>query len=124
MATKLDQAVSAANALITLMKSLKANRITLNDFVTQYNSEGLSTTWAAMATAVQNTDGSLGPADGSPTSGHPIDTRVTALGNLTTAVTAAQLVAGVTLLLNLQKFFTNIAPTQGNYNVNLDDLAS
>ncbi len=124
MATKLDQAISGANALIGIMKQLKAVRLAANDFVTQYTSEGFSTTWGAMATAAVNADGSLGTADGTPTAGHPIDNRVTNLGALATSVTAAQLVAGVTALLNLQKYFTNQAVGTANYNVNIDDLAS
>lgn len=123
MATKQDAAVSAANTLISLHQTLRSLRLTLNDFITQYNSEGYSATWAALATAAQNADGSLGAVDGAPNTAHPIDTRVSAQAGLSRAVTQAQLVAGVVLLQQIQKLLTNLAPAQANYNQTVDDLA-
>jgi len=123
MATKQDVAVAKANELINTLGLLKQIRSAMNDFLTQYNGEAYNTTWAALATAPQNTNGTLGTPDGSPVPANPIDTRVAGQA-LSKAVSSNQLVQGVVLLQNLQKFLTNVLPTQGNYNQSLDDLAS
>lgn len=123
MATKQDNAVTAANTLIGFMAALKTLRPAINDFVTQYNSEGFSTTWGNLSTAAQNSNGTLGTVDVTPTATNPIDTRV-AGQTLTKAVSKNMLVAGVTLIQQLQNFFTNAAVTTGNYNQTIDDLVS
>ena len=123
MSLKQDAAVQAANNVISFAAQLKSLRQAINDFVTQYNGEGYSTTWAALATAPYNANGTLGTADVSPVVSNPIDTRV-AGQVLAKAVSKNQLVNGVVLLQQLQNFFTNVAVTQGNYNQTIDDLAS
>jgi hypothetical protein len=96
----------------------------LTDFVKKYNSEAYNTTWASFPTAAQNADGSLGTADGTSVTTHPIDTRVVAVSQLSRSPTQVQLVAGVTLLNQLINFFGNTTVTSGNYTQNVDDLAS
>lgn len=123
MATKQDQAVNAANQLIGFMAALKNLRPAIADFLTAYNSEGYSATWAAFATAAQNVNGTLGTADISPVVANPIDARV-AGQVLAKAVSKNQLVNAVVLCQQLQNFFTNVAVVQGNYNQTIDDLAS
>ena len=123
MATKQDAAVAAANTLITMAGTLRTLRAQLNDFLTQYNSEGYSTTWSSFATAAQNADGSLGAVDGAPNVAHPINTGAAGLSNLSRAVTETQLVAGVVALQQLKNFFGNVNVVTGNYSQNIDDLA-
>jgi hypothetical protein len=120
--TKQTRALNAANSLMSIAQQLAALRATINQFVTQYNSEGYGTTWGNLATCAQNSDGSLGTADGSPTSGHPIDNRV--YTTLNKAVPATALTSGVTLIQQLQNFFGNSAVTTGNYNQTVDDLSA
>ncbi len=120
--TKQTKAVAAAAAVETIAQQLSALRATIENLVTEYNSEGYSTTWGNLATAALNADGSLGTADGTPTSGHPIDTRVVA--GLPKAVSASQLVAGVTMIEQLQNFFSNAAVSTANYSQTIDDLAN
>lgn len=122
--TALDQAISGANQLINLCQTFKALRQQLNDFVTAQSSEGWQATWAAMATAAQNADGSLGAADGSPNVAHPIDTRVTTQAALAKAVSKTKLTNGVVFLQQLQNMLTNAGVTTANYNASVDDLAS
>lgn len=120
--TKQTKAITAANTVIALAQQLAILRSSINDFVTAYNSEGYSNVWNALPTATQNTDGSLGTADGSPNTAHPINT-----GTVTTlakAVSATQLVNAVSMLEQLQNFFGNAEVTQNNYNITVDDLAN
>lgn len=120
--TKQTRALNAANSLMAIAQQLSALRATVNQFVTQYNSEGYSTVWSNLGTCAQNSDGSLGTADGSPTSGHPIN--VGTYTSLNKAVSATQLTGGVTMIEQLQNFFTNAAVTTGNYNQTIDDLSA
>jgi hypothetical protein len=120
--TKQTRALNAANSLMSIAQQFSALRATINQFVTQYNSEGYGTTWGNLATAAQNSDGSLGAADASPTAGHPINTSTNP--TLNKAVTAAMLTSGVTMLQQLQNFFGNSAVTTGNYTQTVDDLSA
>lgn len=120
--TKQTRALNAANSLMSIAGQLAALRATINQFVTQYNSEGYGATWGNLGTCAQNTDGSLGAADGSPTAGHPINTGT--YPTLNKAVTAAQLTSGVSLIEQLQNFFGNSAVTTGNYSQTVDDLSA
>lgn len=120
--TKQSRAVAAANALIGINQQLVALMASIDNFVKAYNSEGYSTVWSNLPTCAQNADGSLGTADSTPTSGHPINTAT--IPALLKAVPATQLVSGVTMIEQLQNFFGNVAVTTGNYRQTLDDLAN
>lgn len=122
--TKQTKAIAAANGIIGIAQQLSSLRSTINAFVAPYNSEGYSTVWNNLATAALNADGSLGTADASPNTSHPIDTRVAANQGLLKAVSATQLVNAVAMIEQLQNFFGNLAVTQNNYNVTVDDLAN
>lgn len=122
--TALDQAISGANQLISLLQTFKGFRQQLNDFVTAQTSEGWQALWANLATAVENSDGSLGTADGIPNVAHPIDTRVSTQAALLKAVSKTKLTNGVVFLQQLQNMLTNSAVAQANYNASVDDLAS
>lgn len=123
-ATKEAAAINGANAMIQLAQQIANLRASINAFVTQYSDEGFSTVWSNLATAALNTDGSPGTVDGSPNTTHPIDTRATANSGLSKAVSQTQLVNGVSMLEQMQNFFTNVAVTQNNYIGTIDDLAS
>lgn len=117
-----SRAINAANGMLAISQQLSALRATINQFVTQYNSEGFSTVWNALGTCAQNTDGSLGTADGSPNTAHPINT-----GTYTTlnrAVSATQLINGVAMIEQLQNFFGNAAVVQNNYSITIDNLSA
>ncbi len=122
MSTKQDQAISAANQVVGLMQTFKGLRQAVNDFVTQYNSEGYATVWQSFKTAPLNADGSLGTADNSPNTANPVDTRQYAA--LQKAVSATQLVNGVAMLEAFQAFLTNSSVSTANRNQTVDDLAS
>lgn len=111
------RAIYVAQQLSINLGMLKSANNNLQDLYNQYNNEGLSAVWAAMATAAQNTDGSLGAADGSPNSAHPIT-----VGNINKS--QAKLVAGITCAIQLNNFITNQAVTTGNYLQNINDLVS
>jgi hypothetical protein len=115
-------AAQAANTLITLAQQFLTLRSQAADFIKQYNSELYSVTWANFQTAVQNLDGSLGAADGSPNTAHPIDNRV--ITTLTRAVTQAQLVAMENFLNDYINFLTNVNPGAAQRSQTIDDLAS
>lgn len=119
MAAPQASAVAAANQLVALMNQARLLRASINEFVNQYNSEGYSSAWNAMATAAQNADGSLGTADGTPVTTHPITTAGMPAGR-----TATQLVAGVTFCQDYQKFLTNVAVATAQRSQTVDDLSS
>jgi hypothetical protein len=107
-----------ANQCIAIMGQFQALWATVNEFVTQYNDQATSTTWAAMSTTAQASDGTLGTADGTPNTAHPIDTRVyTALNR---AISDTNLVNAVALMQAFQNFLTSGTVTAANRNAVLD----
>ena len=66
---KQQAAVQGANDVISFMGTLKGLRSAINDFVTRYNSEGYSTTWSKLVTAVNSADGVPGLIDTTAGSG-------------------------------------------------------
>lgn len=124
MATSKQQAaIDFANVLIAAGPQIQSLINFIDGSVKKYNAENYSTIFNAWPTAPQNADGTLGTADGTPNNAHPIDTRVAGLSGLTRNVSANQLVACVTLFLQLQNLFGNLAVTQANYRQTIEDLA-
>lgn len=117
MDTKQARAIYVAQQLALNLATLKSINNNLQSLYTEYNGESLSGVWAAMATAAQNTDGSLGAADGSPNAAHPIT-----VGNINKSSTT--LVAAVTLAIQLNNFLTNQTTIQANYMQTISDMAS
>lgn len=105
-ATPQSQAINGANDLLSVMQQLQQVRATVDNFVRQYVAANYSAEWNAFPTAIAATDGSLGTADGSPNTVHPIDTRVATMANLLIPLSAANLVNGVAIFQALQNFFT------------------
>jgi hypothetical protein len=117
MANTVQQgAIAAAQTLIGVMQQLQALRASAKAFVDQYNSEGWTARWNAMATATINADGSQ-TADGAPTAGHPIT-----VGSINKSGT--QLVAGVSTLQDFLNFCQNGAVATAQRSQTIDDLAS
>jgi hypothetical protein len=112
-----SKAVAAANLVIGFAQTMETLRSQINEFVVEYNSEGYSAMWAAFATAAQNPDGTLGAADGTPVTSHPITT-----GNISRSQQA--LVNGVSLLQDFQAFLTNQPVTTKQRSQTIDDLVS
>lgn len=90
-ATAQTQAVQIANLLILLAQqqlSIYQQMVILDAAWTDDNAANII---AALATAPQNPDGSLGTADGSANAAHPIDTRVVGLSRALTSTQIGQL---------------------------------
>jgi hypothetical protein len=121
MSTKQDAAISFANQLGSLAGQAQELRSALAEAVKRYNSEAYNTIWNAMATAPQNTDGTLGAADSTPQAGHPIDNRV--YPTLSKALTANALVAMITFANDFNNFLTNVNPGASQRSQTIDDLA-
>jgi hypothetical protein len=117
--SKQNKAIIAANQLATYATQLQQLRQSMNDFVTQYNTQQYSGIWAAWPTAALNADGTLGTADVTPVAANPIR-----LAEMAKAVSKNQLTNAVNLVIQLQNLFGNLAVTQGNYNQTIDDLAN
>jgi hypothetical protein len=122
--TKKAAAITGANTLISIMSQFQSLRQQCADVVKAYNSEAWNSAWSAMATAAQNADGSLGAADGSPNTSHPIDTRVTDQTTLNRAATANQFIATVTFLNDFANFLGNQGVATSQRSQTIDDLVS
>lgn len=75
-ATLNSQTIQLANHGMALMQSLAGRLQDAQAFVTQFVALNATAQLDAMPTCATNTDGTLGTADATPTSGHVIDTRV------------------------------------------------
>lgn len=106
-ATPQSQAINGANDLLFIMQQIQSARAAADNWLKQYTASNYSAAWNAMATAPQNTDGSLGTADGSPNNTHPIDTRLAGAANLVVPLSSNNLVNGAALITALDAFFTN-----------------
>jgi hypothetical protein len=115
--TKQQGAIAAAQTLIGVMQQMQALRASAKAFVDQYNSEGWTAFWNAMATYAVNADGSPGAVDGAPVVTHP-----TSVGQINKSATS--LIAGVTALQDFLNFCQNSAVATAQRSQTIDDLAS
>jgi hypothetical protein len=67
------QVIEDANTINALASQLLNLATQVNLLTASWNALNGATVMAAMGTVAQNADGSLGTADGSPTSGHPVN---------------------------------------------------
>jgi hypothetical protein len=74
MSTPQNQAINVANNIIGLAAQLKAVYDAYKVVSAQWTDVAVANTLNAQATALANTDGSLGAADGTPNVAHPIAT--------------------------------------------------
>lgn len=70
--TPQTQAIQVANALIGAAQQLMSVYQQMVVLDAQWTDQGVAAIIAALATAAQNTDGSIGTPDGSPNVAHPI----------------------------------------------------
>lgn len=117
MATTQAQAIAAAQQVIGFAQTMEFFRRDATEFLKKYASEGYSTYWNNLATAVPNADGSLGATDATPNPAHPIT--VSGINR-----SANALVAMVTFLNDFQAFLSNQAVSTGQRSQTLDDLVS
>lgn len=115
MATPQSQAIQNANAIIGLAQQVLVifNQITAAN--NAWNDDGSLAIINALATCALNVDGSFGTADGTPVTTHPIDTRVAANQGLSRAVSASNISACLTQLVNISSFINGnaVAATPG-----------
>lgn len=110
------QCVNLAVNIINTAQALRSLRNQWNQIVDEYNKLGASTVWSAMATAALNADGSIGTADGTSNTAHPIT-----VGNIYRS--ESDLVSGIVMFQQLQNFFANSAVTTGDYLSTLSKMA-
>lgn len=111
-ATLSTQAIQIANAEISIGQQLSFIKTQIDQLAAQYTQLTLSTVFAAMATCISNTDGSLGTVDVSPNAAHPIDPRVAAQSGMTRAILATDLASLNTLLQAVSTLLAGSAATQ------------
>ena len=95
-----DLAVSYANQIQSILQQLRAMRVSAQEIKTINTATPLGNWWNVLSTTALATDGSLGTADGSPNTAHPIDSRV--YPALTRGqVSATQMASALGLVLNI-----------------------
>lgn len=116
--TQQSAAVNGLNGVFNLAQQMISLRAQVNDFILKYNDNSWSTVWSNLATAALNADGSLGTADGSPNTSHPINTGL--VSGLQSDQSATNYINLVALLEAFQSFLTNQAVATSNRNAILD----
>lgn len=122
--TKQTKAVAAANFALSVGQQLANIRDAINTFLVKNTNEGYTTTWSSFATCAQNADGSLGTADSTPNTAHPIDTRTAGLTGLANSVSETQLANVILTFQQLQNFFNGTAVTANTFGQFLDNVAN
>jgi len=97
---------------MTIGQQLNSLKGSIDQIAAQYTQLTLSGVFNAMATAVVNTDGSLGTQDGSPNAAHPIDPRVPAQSALTRAILATDIASLNTLVQAVSTLLAGSAVSQ------------
>lgn len=115
MPTAQTQAIQNANNIVALAQQLLNLYIQITAVSNAWNDDGSLAIIDVLATCAQNPDGSLGTADGTPVTTHPIDTRVAANVALSRAVSASNISACLTQLNNVASFINGnaVAATPG-----------
>jgi hypothetical protein len=114
-ATKQQAALTAISSLVSIINQAVSMRAAVDALLAEYNSENYSATWAGMATAQLNADGSIGTPDSTPNPADPIT-----VGAVYRSCNA--LVNGITFCQDFQKFLTNQAVSTAQRSQTLDDL--
>jgi hypothetical protein len=108
-ATQQSRAIEVANGVIAVAAQINALCTQINDLLIRFGAGNVNTVMAALPTAAQNADGSLGTADGAPNAAHPIDPRV--VPTIARAISSNDFIATVAVLQDVQKFWTGSAGT-------------
>ena len=110
--TPQSQAISMANQIFLAGQTATTLYAQIAGIDQYWTDDGVANILNAMATAPENTDGSLGTADGSPNNNHPIDTRV--YPSLNFAVSSNQIASMKTILDAIQSLLNgNVVSAQG-----------
>lgn len=104
-----DVSVNNANQIIGLVQQMKSLRAAIADLLVVNTNNPLGTLFNAMPTTVLNADGTLGTADGTPTSGHYVDPRAAANINISRVVKNTDLTNGLQAVVNLNSFLAGQA---------------
>lgn len=107
MATEQSQAIGVANGIIAAAQQLQAFYTSMTTLNQQWTDDAVANTLNALATAAQNTDGSLGTADTTPNTAHPIDTRV--VTTLSRAISANEIASLLTIMQNVLTYVNGSA---------------
>src|SRR5262252_5493135 len=102
-----DVTVNYANQVMSLVSQLRNLRAQIQDLLIVNTNNPLGTKWNALTTTLLNGDGSLGTVDGTPTSGHYVDSRV--YPNLQRVVTNTNLTDALQILVDLNTFCAGTA---------------
>lgn len=105
MITQQQQTVQILNEMVALVPAISQLQINLTDVINRQTIKTAVANAANLPTCAQNADGSLGAADGTANTAHPIDTRV--VTGLNYAVTQTQYSALNTALVNLLAAINN-----------------
>lgn len=98
-ATPATMAAQAANTLISVAQQYVQLQQTVAQLATYMTDNGIQTTLNAMATSAFLADGSIGAADGTPNTNHPINASY-GLNRAITAFQISQLVSVCTAIAN------------------------
>jgi hypothetical protein len=107
MNNKQQNAIDAANTVVTLMQQAKTLAEGIDAFLAKDGDENYLATWALLPTAAQIADGSIGTNDASPVATNPI----TVPAGSPLYRSKNQLANGRQLLVDLKAFLTNSAVT-------------
>lgn len=107
MQTPQSNACASATNLAALMGQYAAFMKAVNQWLTDYNQNTWDTYWAQLPTAATNADGTIGAADGTPTSTHVI----TVPSGSPLNMTRNQLITAKALLSSLQTLYSQAGGT-------------
>ncbi len=107
MSNQQTQAIANANQVIALAQQLVGLYNSINQLNNSWNDDLSLTTLQNMATCAQNPDGTLGAADASPVSSHPINTNT--YTTLSRPISANSLASILTQLNNINSFINGNA---------------
>lgn len=107
MNTPQNNAIASAQALASIMGQYISLMNSINAYLTDYNINVWDTYWAQLPTAAVSADGTIGSADGTPTSTHPI----TVPSGSPLLMTRNQLITAKALAGTLQTLYTQAGGT-------------
>jgi hypothetical protein len=103
--TKQALAIAAAQAVAAYMAQLAAVHDAVNGFIATYNDNTYDIIWQQLPTTAVNADGTVGAADGTPNTAHPIAVPT----NNPLLVARNDLLTAVGCLQNFQLYMTGQA---------------
>jgi hypothetical protein len=117
--TKQQTALACATQLVSICTQFQTLFDQIALVLDEYDAEQYENFWNNMSTAVQNADGSIGAADGTPNPAHPIT-----IGSPPLYRSANALIAGIVVCQDFQKFWSNQAVATANRSQSVEDLVA